>query len=167
MTKKEFVKQYKDAMCQGYRYIGVEVMVEGNTDPEYIINKASNFNSKLEYYKKAYKEDLHLKTFDGIQIVEAGYLSNIREERYTVGSVKDLKDVPKKKFGIYTIAGTDKIYVYNGDKFSGINNGDVYVMNNLDEAKSIEDSITIGDVVLVKQSDRIIIKDEEGKIVFV
>ena len=40
-------------------------------------------------------------------------------------------------------------------------------MNNLDEAKSIEDSITIGDVVLVKQSDRIIIKDEEGKIVFV
>ena len=53
MTKKEFVKQYKDAMCQGYRYIGVEVMVEGNTEPEYIINKASNFNSKLEYYKKA------------------------------------------------------------------------------------------------------------------
>ena len=60
MTKKEFIKQYKSAMKQGYKYIGVEVIVEGNIDPEYIINKASNFNSKLEYYKKAYNDDMQL-----------------------------------------------------------------------------------------------------------
>lgn len=70
MTKKEFVKQYKDAMCQGYRYIGVEVMVEGNTEPEYIINKASNFNSKLEYYKKAYNDNMQLIANNSITIVD-------------------------------------------------------------------------------------------------
>ena len=53
------------------------------------------------------------------------------------------------------------------DKCAGINNGDVYLVNNLDEVKSIEDSIAIGDVVLVIQSDQIIIKDEEGKIAYV
>ena len=50
MTKKEFIKQYKSAMKQGYKYIGVEVIVEGNIDPEYIINKASNFNSKFCFF---------------------------------------------------------------------------------------------------------------------
>lgn len=70
MTKKEFVKQYEDAMRQGYRYIGVEVMVEGNTEPEYIINKASNFNNKLEYYKKAYNDDMQLIANNSIAIVD-------------------------------------------------------------------------------------------------
>lgn len=70
MTKKEFVKQYEGAMRQGYRYIGVEVMVEGNTEPEYIINKASNFNSKLEYYKKAYNDNMQLIANNSIAIVD-------------------------------------------------------------------------------------------------
>lgn len=70
MTKKEFVKQYEGAMRQGYRYIGVEVMVEGNTEPEYIINKASNFNSKLEYYKKAYNDNMQLIANNSITIVD-------------------------------------------------------------------------------------------------
>lgn len=69
MTKKEFVKQYKSVMKQGYKYIGVEVIVEGNIDPEYIINKASNFNSKLEYYKKAYNDDMQLIANNSISIV--------------------------------------------------------------------------------------------------
>lgn len=70
MTKKEFVKQYEGAMRQGYRYIGVEVMVKGNTEPEYIINKASNFNSKLEYYKKAYNDNMQLIANNSITIVD-------------------------------------------------------------------------------------------------
>ena len=166
-TMTELENIFQEAKKKDAKYVMVKIAMQGFEKPEVIVNPKENIDSKLAYYKKAYKEDLHLKTFDGIQIVEAGYISDMKEERYTVGSVRDLKDVPKKKFGIYNIAGTDKIYVYNGDKFSGINNGDVYLVNNLDEVKSIEDSIAIGDVVLVIQSDQIIIKDEEGKIVFV
>lgn len=69
MTKREFIKQYESAMKQGYKYIGVEVMMNGNTDPEYIINKASNFNSKLEYYKKAYNDNMQLITNNSISII--------------------------------------------------------------------------------------------------
>lgn len=45
-------------------------MVEGNTEPEYIINKASNFNSKLEYYKKAYNDNMQLIANNSITIVD-------------------------------------------------------------------------------------------------
>ena len=69
MTKREFIKQYESAMRQGYKYIGVEAMMNGNTDPEYIINKVSNFDSKLEYYKKAYNDNMQLITNNSISII--------------------------------------------------------------------------------------------------
>ncbi len=57
-------KEYK---C---KYVGVLIEMEGFETPELIINKRPNFDSKLAYYKKAYNEDLTLKTFNGIKIID-------------------------------------------------------------------------------------------------
>jgi hypothetical protein len=54
-------------------YVGVKIEMQGFDKPEIIINPTTNFDAKLEYYKKAYNEDLTLKTFNGIRIVGFTY----------------------------------------------------------------------------------------------
>lgn len=49
-------------------YIGIRIETQGSNKPEIIINPTENFEAKLEYYKKAYNEDLTLKSFNGIKI---------------------------------------------------------------------------------------------------
>ena len=53
------------------KYIGVLVSVNGNE--ELIINKAKNFESKLDYYRNSYNEDLTLKANKSIKIVDFKY----------------------------------------------------------------------------------------------
>lgn len=60
---------FKEAIKQNRKYVGVQIEMQGFDDCEIIINPTSNFESKLEYYKKAYNEDLTLKAFNGIKIV--------------------------------------------------------------------------------------------------
>lgn len=60
-------------------YVAVKVQMEGFLKPEIIINENANFNSKLEYYKKAYNEDLTLKSFNGIKIVAFCYGDSFSE----------------------------------------------------------------------------------------
>lgn len=55
------------------KYIAVKVQMKGFLKPEIIINCTKNFRSKLDYYKKAYNEDLTLKTFNGIKIIGFTY----------------------------------------------------------------------------------------------
>lgn len=54
-------------------FIGVKIQMEGFQKPEIIINPIENFDAKLEYYKKAYNNDLTLKAFNGIKIVAFTY----------------------------------------------------------------------------------------------
>ena len=56
--------------------------MKGFRDPEIIINSYENFDSKLEYYKKAYDEDLKLKTFDGIRITDFTYGDSFAKIEY-------------------------------------------------------------------------------------
>lgn len=51
------------------KFVGVLIQMKGFEKPELIINESENFETKLEYYKKAYNEDLTLKTFNGIKII--------------------------------------------------------------------------------------------------
>lgn len=62
-----------NAKKNGSKFIGVLIETRGSNAPEIIINPAENFDAKLEYYKKAYTEDLVLKTFDGIKIIGFDY----------------------------------------------------------------------------------------------
>ena len=59
----------KEAIESGARSISVYIKTEGVPGLETITNPAVNFESKLEYYKKAYREDLKLKTYDKISIL--------------------------------------------------------------------------------------------------
>ena len=60
-------------------YIGVKIQMQGFDEPEIIINPKENFDAKLEYYKKAYNEDLTLKAFNGIEIVGFEYGNSFQE----------------------------------------------------------------------------------------
>lgn len=55
------------------RYVGVKIVMPKCPSPEVIINEYPNFDSKLEYYKNAYSEDLSLKACEDIKIIGFTY----------------------------------------------------------------------------------------------
>lgn len=73
MDMKELECCFESAIKDGAKFIGVEVETRGSKANEIIINPRENFRDKLEYYKKAYNDDLTLKSYDGIRIVNCEY----------------------------------------------------------------------------------------------
>ena len=69
MNIENLEKCFYEASQQGKKYVGIKVKMQGFPKAEIIINENENFDSKFAYYKKAYNEDLTLKTFSGIKIV--------------------------------------------------------------------------------------------------
>ena len=59
--------------------IGVLIEMQGFEKPELILNQKENFEAKLNYYKKAYNEDLTLKAFNGIKIIGYAFGSNAND----------------------------------------------------------------------------------------
>lgn len=55
------------------KYVGVLIEMPNSPKPEIIINEYENFDSKLDYYKNAYNEDLTLKSFNKIKIIGFSY----------------------------------------------------------------------------------------------
>ena len=55
------------------KFIAVKIKMEGFSKPEIIINQTENFESKLNYYKKSYSNDLKLRSFSGIEIIDFCY----------------------------------------------------------------------------------------------
>ncbi|HID0768197.1 TPA: hypothetical protein ACXDAZ_002727 [Clostridium botulinum] len=62
-------KCFYEASQQDKKYVGVKIQMEGFPKAEIIINENANFDSKFEYYKRAYNEDLTLRSFNGIKII--------------------------------------------------------------------------------------------------
>lgn len=60
-------------------YVGVLIEMDGFPQPEVIINKAENIDSKLAYYKKTYDENLNHKFAPGIRIVGFSYGQNFAD----------------------------------------------------------------------------------------
>ena len=73
LTMKNLELCFESAKEQGFSYVGVKIKMEGFEEPEVIINPNANFDNKLEYYKKAYNDDLTLKSFNGIKIIGFSY----------------------------------------------------------------------------------------------
>ncbi|MCI9070844.1 hypothetical protein [Clostridium sp.] len=61
---------FKNAIDCGMRYVAIKIETVGCKQPEIIINFRDNFEKKLSYYKKAYDEDLILRSFKGIRIID-------------------------------------------------------------------------------------------------
>jgi hypothetical protein len=84
MTKREEFVEFllkQEKQTTGFIYVGVHT--EGHPKPELIVNPVANIEKKLEYYTRAYDENLVLKTFPGISIKQYGWaseLGNIDEE---------------------------------------------------------------------------------------
>ena len=79
LTMTDLESVFNQAIGLGVNYIGVRIQMQGFDEPEVIINPKENFEAKLEYYKKAYNEDLTLKTFNGIKIVGFEYGDSFNE----------------------------------------------------------------------------------------
>lgn len=70
---------FLNAIKNNLQYIGIKVSMQGFDGCEIIINPNENFQTKLDYYKRAYNNDLTLKTFNGIKIINiaCGSISDI------------------------------------------------------------------------------------------
>jgi MinD superfamily P-loop ATPase len=54
------------------------IVIDGvGVAPEIIINRKENFNTKLDYYSKAYNEDLTLKANPNIKIIDYDFLERV------------------------------------------------------------------------------------------
>ena len=73
LTMENLERCFESAKEQGYPYVGVKIKMEGFEEAEVIVNPIANFDKKLEYCKKAYNDDLTLKSFNGIKIIGFSY----------------------------------------------------------------------------------------------
>ena len=79
INKEELIACFEEAKKVNATYIGVTVETRGSKGPEVIINRRENFDSKLEYYKNAYNDDMVLKTYDGIRITRILYADTFQQ----------------------------------------------------------------------------------------
>lgn len=79
LTITDLESVFNQAIGLGVNYIGVEVKSPELDETEIIINPSSNFDSKLDYYKRAYNDDLTLKNCNQIQIVGFEYGDSFAE----------------------------------------------------------------------------------------
>jgi len=80
MTKKERLNEvFRTAINNGYNYVGIVIEMSGFPSKELIINNTENFERKLEYYNNAYDDDLVLRSFNGIKIVDVELACSIED----------------------------------------------------------------------------------------
>jgi hypothetical protein len=70
---------FQEAKNAHAKYVGVLIEMEGFEKPEVIINSYENFDSKLEYYQKAYDENLNHKFSKGIRIIGCSFGNSFQE----------------------------------------------------------------------------------------
>lgn len=68
-------------------------VVNGDNDPEIIINTRSNFESKLDYYQKAYTEELVLKNNPDIRITEYYFVEDLDDLTFLISDEFELDEL--------------------------------------------------------------------------
>lgn len=83
VTRKEQLREciISALVMDKKKYIGVAIANTGMDGIEIIINGKENFLEKLEYYVNAYTDNLTLKTYDGIKIVNFAAADTFEELR--------------------------------------------------------------------------------------
>lgn len=79
LTLINLEKCFYGASMKNKKYVGVKIETRGSDGYEIIINPSINFDKKFDYYKKAYTDDLVLKSYDGIRIVGFTYGDSFEE----------------------------------------------------------------------------------------
>lgn len=73
MNKQELIQTFEEAKLQEANYISVFIDMPDLSEYEEIRNPFCNFDKKLEYYLKAYNDNLELITFPKIKIVSVTF----------------------------------------------------------------------------------------------
>ena len=81
MLKEQLKELFNTALREDYKYIAVQIEMEGFKKPEIIINRVKqNGEDKLKYYDKVYDENLiHKFSKEKIQIIECVYGDSMSE----------------------------------------------------------------------------------------
>ena len=66
---KDLENCFETAIKLSYTYVAVKIDIVGFEKPEIVINSKENFEDKLDYYKKAYDENLMLVNNPNIRII--------------------------------------------------------------------------------------------------
>lgn len=64
---------FTSAIEKGYKYVGLLIKMPNTSTPEIIIVQRENFDSKLEYIKDTYNNDLKHRSNDEIAIIGFTY----------------------------------------------------------------------------------------------
>ena len=70
MNKQDFITRFNEVIESDYSEIWVGISMPDLPETEYICNPRENFDAKLLYYVKAYDENLKLKTYNAIEIID-------------------------------------------------------------------------------------------------
>ena len=81
-TMQDLRNAFNLALLEDYPYIAVEVSTPGIFENEIIINRKSNFETKLKYYEFYFDEDLNHKNDTGIRIVDFDYADYVDELKW-------------------------------------------------------------------------------------
>lgn len=83
LTTENLENCFDEAKKRESKFVGVVIEMGGFPQAEIIINPAANIDSKLEYYKKTYDENLNHKFAPGIKIIGFSYgnsFSDLQED---------------------------------------------------------------------------------------
>lgn len=79
LTLEELIYSFQRAKEIHQRYVFIMLEMEGFPDIEIIINPIENADTKLDYYKKTYDENLNHKYAKGIRIISFGFSNTLEE----------------------------------------------------------------------------------------
>lgn len=77
LCMKDLEVCFENAIKQNSQYVAVKIQMKGFEGEEIIVNPRCNFEAKLDYYKKAYNDDLTLKANNDIKIVDFRHFNHI------------------------------------------------------------------------------------------
>lgn len=102
MTAFELMEeQIKRADDEGINYFGVAVKIPGNLNNELIINHIGEYQTKLQYYKETYDEDLRHRSIEGLRITHTAVGKTVA----SVASKLAECSAADQRWGLFNIAG--------------------------------------------------------------
>lgn len=80
LRMRNLKKCFEQAKKEKAKFVAVTIYTAGFEKPEIIINEASNFQAKVDYYSSAYNNDLTLKSApDKIKIIGFTQCNSLKE----------------------------------------------------------------------------------------
>jgi hypothetical protein len=82
LTMKDLQTHFKQAIAEKYKWFAIKVYIPGFGAGELILNPLCNIEDKLEYYAKAYDENLVHRQSGVIKIIDWDYADFVDELKF-------------------------------------------------------------------------------------